>query len=262
MILIEIQNFLFGIIYNILGLTHIKNIFFNVTNLKKWSSVLIKNIFLIFVFRKYTLHLINLIEFTMLYYGLLFIFYCFYIPLFCYCYIITIDTISFITKPQNYENKMNFYDKIYIGFFSAIIYLIPLVINQIPYINILLIPIIISIINSFYYFYIDQIRKSTEINELFLIFEKNIYFFLGYGLSESLLYYYLNWEVFHIINIFLLPINIYNISKTKLEKNIKSNEKYISLLFILPILFTNIIIDSIIYLTSVIYNDTSIIEGK
>ena len=40
-------------------------------------------------------------------------------------------------------------------------------IDQIPYCNVVFVPIITSIINSFYYFYIDQIRKSTEINNYF-----------------------------------------------------------------------------------------------
>lgn len=258
-------------------------IFCNSTHLQKWSSVVLKNVGLVILANRLFEYFLQYVQpLWWIKYMMLAVYSLFYFPLFLYCYIITIDTIGFIVDAdqQKHDNEQQkctkpsrgllTTHKLYLGIFSGAVYVFPLLCQFIPYIGVIILPVITSLVNSFYYFYFAKIRTCSSATELFYTFEKHIGFFVGYGLPELLCQMYLHWEVFYVLNFLMLPLNILNISHNKtlvvsedrVEKKKSKETIYVSKLFVIPLMVTNVILDMIIFGVSVLYNDTSILKGR
>lgn len=262
-----------GLCQHFRSLKLLRIIFCNKTHLSKWSSVVVKNFALVIVAKEVFRRSLQWLSTNFWIECLLtLLFYLMYAPLFLYCYIITIDTIGYIVEADQRANAstlakhFTLSQKLYLGLLSGVVYVFPYGCQFIPYVDTVLVPIFTSLVNSFYYFYFSNIRTSPSAMHMFYAFEQHVGFFIGYGIPEFVCQLYLPWEVFYMINFLMLPLNILNIEHNQalsvsLTSDTSSPKKilYVSTIFVLPLILTNMILETILFVVSLVYHDTSML---
>ena len=272
-ILTVFSQFARGCYHSLVATQHLYTIVSNQIYFHKLCSVWCKNALLILLARAgffYSVHQYVEVHNWFAYGVLLGIFYFFYFPCFLYCYIITLDTINYIHNQElarrstrTTQQSMNVDTSLYMVVMSFVVYSFPLLFSSAPScLAWILVPLVTATINSFYYYYTSQLSLSHDSTSFLVEFDNNIAFFVGYGVLECLVYTYTSWEWYYMLNILILPMNILQLARSPWKQpNTTASTSTGYTWFALPLILTNMLLDVLLYATSIIYKDTSMIGG-
>ena len=249
----SVKQFTLGFIHSVFSIFEVFNLFTNRTVCIKYLKIVILNIFalsvvnqILYTFENYLYNYDNMLV-KCIYFLILFFHKIIYnIPIYIFCYIISLDKIggilNFIKKNDNLEIE-SFENKLYFCLVSSIFYALTNIIYLIPYIGNYLNFIFLSY--SYGYFCLEYSCHYKNINSIdkISIIEDNPFYFIGFGLIYGILVHIFSYINFFVIFVITFPLSVMklikmNIFNTKMKK-VKSK------IFIFPIIILNIILSII-----------------
>jgi len=167
------------------------------------------------------------------------------IPVYIYCYLISLDSICFILdngiNVSRNRTVESFESKLYFCLVSSIFYITINILYYIPYIGNLLYFIVLSYSYGFFCLEYTCYYKNINSKQKLALIESNPYFFMGFGILYSIFVHYFSYINFFVIFTIFFPFSVMKLIKLDVF-TYSPGKVYYSRVFIFPILILNLIL--------------------